>query len=86
MNLIITLPPKAEQEALINCWIDVLLGKSDIKTYHKLVKRYVEAGFSIHGITCILNHSMVAEMAIKRILKEESLELEVALSKPLCMN
>jgi hypothetical protein len=25
-------------------------------------------------------------MAIKRILKEESLELEVALSKPLCMN
>jgi hypothetical protein len=86
MNLIVTLPPKAEQEAIVEKWIDVLVGEVGIEGYHELVGQCLKAGFSIHGITCLLLHEYTADAALKKIRHEESIQLEAAFSKPFCMN
>jgi hypothetical protein len=86
MNLIVTLPPKAEQEAIVEKWIDVLVGEAGIEGYHELVGQCLKAGFSIHGITCLLLHEYTADAALKKIRHEESIQLEAAFSKPFCMN
>lgn len=86
MNLIVNLPPKAEQDALIEKWVDVLMGDSDANRFHDMVGQCLKAGFSIHGITCLLLHPYTADAALKRIRHEESIQLEAAFSKPICMN
>jgi hypothetical protein len=86
MNLIVTLPPKAEQEAIVEKWVDVLVGEGDIDSYYLLVSQCLKAGFSIHGITCLLLHEYTADAALKKIRHEESVQLEAAFSKPFCMN
>jgi hypothetical protein len=86
MNLIVTLPPKAEQEAIVEKWVDVLVGQEGIERYYELVGQCLKAGFSIHGITCLLLHQYTAEAALKKIRHEESIQLEAAFSKPFCMN
>jgi len=86
MNLIVTLPPKAEQEAIVEKWVDVLVGEEDVDRYYELVSQCLKAGFSIHGITCLLLHEYTAVAAMKKIRHEESIQLEAAFSKPFCMN
>jgi hypothetical protein len=86
MNLIVTLPPKAEQEALVDKWVDVITGNDEIGRFNELVAQCLKAGFSIHGITCLLLHEYTADAALKKIRPEESIQLEAAFSKPFCMN
>ena len=86
MNLIVTLPPKAEQEALVEKWVDVLTGNGDIQSFNEMVAQCLKAGFSIHGITCLLLHEYATDAARKKIRHEESVNLEAAFSKPFCMN
>lgn len=86
MNLIVTLPPKAEQDALVEKWVDVLMGEVDSVHFHDMVGQCLKAGFSIHGITCLLLHQYTADAALKRVRREESIQLEAAFSKPICMN
>ncbi len=86
MNLIVTLPPKAEQEAIVDKWVEVLTGNEDIRRFNELVGQCLKAGFSIHGITCLLLHEYTSDAALKKIRHEESIQLEAAFSKPFCMN
>jgi hypothetical protein len=86
MNLIVTLPPKAEQDAIVEKWVDVLIGEEGVEGYYELVSQCLKAGFSIHGITCLLLHEYTSEAALKKIRHEESIQLEAAFSKPFCMN
>jgi len=86
MNLIVTLPPKAEQEALVDCWIDSIIKQSDITDFSSLVNKCLSAGLSIHGITCLLLHQSTVDATLKRIKHEESITLEAAFGKPICMN
>lgn len=86
MNLIVTLPPKAEQEALVECWIESIIRQTDITTFNSLVNKCLSAGLSIHGITCLLLHQSTVDATIKRLKHEESLTLEAAFGKPICMN
>lgn len=86
MNLIVTLPPKAEQEALVDSWVEAIIKQTDIKEFNKLVKQCLKAGLSIHGITCLLLHQSTVDTALKRIKHEESITLEAAFGKPICMN
>lgn len=86
MNLIVTLPPKAEQEAIVEKWVDVLVGEEGIERYYEFVSQCLKAGLSIHGITCLLLHEYTTEVALKIIRQEESIQLEAAFSKPFCMN
>jgi len=86
MNLIVTLPPKAEQEVLVERWVDVLVERGNVQEFHELVSQCLKAGFSIHGITCLLLHQSTVDAAIRRIKSEESIQLEAAFSRSICMN
>jgi hypothetical protein len=86
MNLIVTLPPKAEQEALVDSWVEAIIKQTEITEFNKLVKQCLKAGLSIHGITCLLLHQSTVDATLKRIKHEESITLEAAFGRPICMN
>lgn len=86
MHLIVTLPPKAEQEMLVDRWVDVLLGESTFDQFEALVAQCLKAGFSIHGITCLLLHDSTVQSTLRRVRGAENIQLEAAYGKSICLN
>ncbi len=86
MHLIVTLPPKAEQEILVDRWVEMILGECTFEHFEALVSQCLKAGFSIHGITCLLLHESTVQATLRRVRGAESLQLEAAFSKSICLN
>lgn len=89
MNLIVTLPPKAEQDILVEGWIDMMLGATSFDAFQSLVNQRLKAGFSIHGITCLLLHDSTTSALQKRLNrsgKNPNVNLEAAFHKPIGLN
>ena len=87
MNLIVSMPPSAEREKMLDAWIRVFENPDEYVHFEKLVGKLIRSGYSHHGITCYLIHEETGKVIRDRLIqKMERPDIEIAFSNPLCLN
>ena len=87
MNLIVSMPPSAEREKMLDAWIKVFEDPDEYGHFQNLVGKLIKSGYSHHGITCYLIHEETGKEIRDRLAKRlENPDLEIAFSNAICLN
>lgn len=88
MNFLIQLPPEIARKQMIDAWVQCFLSNENaFDEFNSLVAKMVEAGSSVHGISCFFIHDSTQKVIKNKIvLKRQSPFIEAALFHPICLN